>query len=106
MSPMPDWGACMGAQGFCFFNNVAVGALHACSLGCKKVLVLDWDVHHGNGIEEILYENPDIMYISLHRRATASPPASSYGPPNNRGMQTWLCHGHRRPLHRPAAPWM
>ncbi len=34
-----------------------------------KVLVLDWDVHHGNGIEEILYGNADIMYISLHRWA-------------------------------------
>lgn len=33
----------------------------------EKVLVLDWDVHHGNGIEEILYGRADIMYISLHR---------------------------------------
>lgn len=35
----------------------------------EKVLVLDWDVHHGNGIEEILYGRADIMYISLHRCA-------------------------------------
>ncbi len=54
-------------MGFCFFNNVAVGALHAAALGCARVLVLDWDVHHGNGIEEILYERPDILYVSLHR---------------------------------------
>ncbi|CAL8468789.1 g8330 [Coccomyxa elongata] len=58
---------CARAMGFCFFNNVAVAALAARKAGANKVLVLDWDVHHGNGIEEILYGNADIMYISTHR---------------------------------------
>jgi acetoin utilization deacetylase AcuC-like enzyme len=54
-------------MGFCFYNNVAVAALAARAAGANRVLVLDWDVHHGNGIEHILYKRPDVMYISLHR---------------------------------------
>ena len=59
----------------CFIHGREVGVGGAlekrgfamCRLGMEKVLVLDWDVHHGNGIEEILYGRPDVMYISLHR---------------------------------------
>ncbi|CAL5221680.1 g3914 [Coccomyxa viridis] len=59
---------CARAMGFCFYNNVAVAAMAARQEpGIERVLVLDWDVHHGNGIESILYDRPDIMYISLHR---------------------------------------
>ena len=57
------------AMGFCFFNNVAVAALAARRTGARP-LVLDWDVHHGNGIQDILYCE-DIAYVSLHRRAPA-----------------------------------
>ena len=57
------------AMGFCFFNNVPV-AVKVCQRDyadtCRKVLVLDWDVHHGNGIQNIFYDDPNVLYISLH----------------------------------------
>ncbi|KAG2432239.1 hypothetical protein HXX76_009158 [Chlamydomonas incerta] len=59
---------CERAQGFCFFNNVAVAALAALQHpGVKRVAVLDWDIHHGNGIQNILLQRPDALYLSLHR---------------------------------------
>lgn len=53
-------------QGFCFYNNAAIAALHALG-NVRRVVVLDWDVHHGNGIQNILEDNPAALYISLHR---------------------------------------
>jgi len=54
--------------GFCFVNNVAVAAKYAIErLGLRKVLILDWDVHHGNGTQDIFQESRDVMFISLHR---------------------------------------
>eukprot|EP00127_Corallochytrium_limacisporum_P004821 Clim_evm4s183 gene=Clim_evmTU4s183 len=59
---------CAEALGFCFFNNVALAAAYARQhLGVGKVVILDWDVHHGNGTQNILFHDPTIMYISLHR---------------------------------------
>jgi acetoin utilization deacetylase AcuC-like enzyme len=54
------------AMGFCLFNNVAVGAAHALHRGLTRVLVVDYDVHHGNGTQEIFYEDPRVLYISSH----------------------------------------
>jgi acetoin utilization deacetylase AcuC-like enzyme len=54
------------AMGFCLFNNVAVGAAHALAKGLERVLVIDFDVHHGNGTQEIFYRDPRILYISSH----------------------------------------
>ncbi|KAJ5737803.1 histone deacetylase hda1 [Penicillium malachiteum] len=57
------------AMGFCLFNNVAVAA-RVCQekIGpsCRKILIIDWDVHHGNGIQKAFYDDPNILYISLH----------------------------------------
>jgi histone deacetylase 6 len=57
------------AKGFCFFDNVSV-ALKACQREfgeqCRKVFVLDWDVHHGNGIQQANYDDPNVLYVSLH----------------------------------------
>lgn len=54
--------------GFCFFNNVAVAAKYAKEkLGMRKVMILDWDVHHGNGTQDIFQEDPDVMFLSMHR---------------------------------------
>ncbi|KAF2811663.1 uncharacterized protein BDZ99DRAFT_384656 [Mytilinidion resinicola] len=56
-------------SGFCIFNNVAIAA-KVCQAQlpeiCRKVMVLDWDVHHGNGIQHAFYNNPNVLYISLH----------------------------------------
>ena len=55
------------AMGFCLLNNVAVAAAHAVSRGLERVLVLDWDVHHGNGTQEMFWREPKILYMSLHQ---------------------------------------
>jgi acetoin utilization deacetylase AcuC-like enzyme len=55
------------AMGFCLLNHVAVAARHALSRGARRVLILDWDVHHGNGTEEIFEAVPDVLYVSLHQ---------------------------------------
>jgi acetoin utilization deacetylase AcuC-like enzyme len=55
-------------MGFCLFNNVAVGAAHLRRThGVGRVLILDWDVHHGNGTQEIFYSDADVMFVSLHQ---------------------------------------
>jgi acetoin utilization deacetylase AcuC-like enzyme len=56
------------AMGFCLFNNVAVAAAHAIeAAGAERVLVLDWDVHHGNGTEAIFAESDRVLYASIHQ---------------------------------------
>jgi acetoin utilization deacetylase AcuC-like enzyme len=54
------------AMGFCLLNNVAVAAAHARSLGAQRVAVVDWDVHHGNGTQDIFYRDPSVLFVSLH----------------------------------------
>jgi histone deacetylase 6 len=55
------------AMGFCFFNNAAVAARAAQAAGAERVLILDWDVHHGNGTQHIFESDPSVLYMSLHR---------------------------------------
>lgn len=55
------------SMGFCLHNNAAIAALSAQVAGAKKVLIVDWDVHHGNGTQEIFERNKSVLYISLHR---------------------------------------
>ncbi|MBT3296916.1 MAG: histone deacetylase [Verrucomicrobia bacterium] len=56
------------AMGFCLFNNAAVGAARAINThGVSRVLIVDWDVHHGNGTEEIFYFDPTVFYLSIHQ---------------------------------------
>ncbi|XP_010072590.1 PREDICTED: histone deacetylase 7-like, partial [Pterocles gutturalis] len=55
------------AMGFCFFNSVAIAARQLQQKGkLGKILIVDWDVHHGNGTQQIFYRDPDVLYISLH----------------------------------------
>jgi acetoin utilization deacetylase AcuC-like enzyme len=56
-----------GAMGFCLLNNVAVAAAHARARGVERVLVLDFDVHHGNGTQEMFYREPAVLFLSLHQ---------------------------------------
>ncbi|MFW6199468.1 MAG: histone deacetylase family protein [Gemmatimonadota bacterium] len=56
------------AMGFCLFNHVAVAARRLQADGlAERVLVVDWDVHHGNGTQDIFYEDPSVFYLSLHQ---------------------------------------
>jgi acetoin utilization deacetylase AcuC-like enzyme len=56
------------AMGFCFFNNVAIAARWLVKIrGMRRVLIVDWDVHHGNGTQDIFYESPAILYMSTHQ---------------------------------------
>jgi len=56
------------AMGFCLFNNVAVAAADLRASGnAERVLVVDWDVHHGNGTQEIFYDEPAVFFLSLHQ---------------------------------------
>ncbi|MEX2473786.1 histone deacetylase [Marinobacter sp.] len=62
------------ARGFCLFNNIAVAAAHAqAELGCERVMIVDWDAHHGNGTQDIFWADPDVMFIDLHRSAPFYP---------------------------------
>jgi acetoin utilization deacetylase AcuC-like enzyme len=55
------------AMGFCLLNNVAVAAAHALSRGISRVAIVDWDVHHGNGTQEMFLSDPRVLYASLHQ---------------------------------------
>ncbi|XP_068123413.1 histone deacetylase 7 isoform X2 [Hyperolius riggenbachi] len=56
------------AMGFCFFNSVAIAAKQLQQrLDVRKILIVDWDVHHGNGTQRVFYGDPNVLYISLHR---------------------------------------
>jgi acetoin utilization deacetylase AcuC-like enzyme len=56
------------AMGFCFFNNVAIGAKYLQHHhGIGRVAIIDWDVHHGNGTQQAFYDDPSVLYFSLHQ---------------------------------------
>ena len=53
------------AMGFCFFNNIAIAARSLTEDG-RRVAIVDWDVHHGNGTQDLFYDDPDVFYLSFH----------------------------------------
>ncbi|MFN2466461.1 MAG: histone deacetylase [Candidatus Dormibacteria bacterium] len=55
------------AMGFCIFNNVAAAAQYALDAGLERVAIVDFDVHHGNGTQDVFYERADVLYISTHQ---------------------------------------
>jgi acetoin utilization deacetylase AcuC-like enzyme len=70
-------------MGFCMFNNVAIGAYHArAAHGAKRVAVVDFDVHHGNGTQDIFWKDPDLFYASTHQ----SPLYPGTGHPRETGV--------------------
>jgi acetoin utilization deacetylase AcuC-like enzyme len=55
-------------MGFCIFNNIAIGARYIQKkYNLQKVLIVDWDVHHGNGTESVFYDDPNVLYFSVHQ---------------------------------------
>lgn len=56
-----------GAMGFCLFNNIAIGARLATQQGVDRVLIVDWDVHHGNGTQDTFWEDEQVGFLSIHR---------------------------------------
>jgi acetoin utilization deacetylase AcuC-like enzyme len=70
------------AMGFCLFNNVAVAARYALDrLGMARVMILDWDVHHGNGTNDIFHESDQVLFVSIHQSPLypGTGPASDVG---------------------------
>ncbi|WP_372614114.1 histone deacetylase [Halomonas sp.] len=64
----------MRARGFCLFNNVAVAAAHAkATLGCERILIVDWDAHHANGTQDIFWADPGVMLFDIHRASPFYP---------------------------------
>lgn len=56
------------SMGFCLFNNIALAAAHARRVhGVSRILIVDWDVHHGNGTQDVFYADPEVYFLSIHR---------------------------------------
>ncbi len=55
------------SMGFCLLNNIALAASEALAAGYARVAIVDWDVHHGNGTQDIFYEDPRVLFVSLHQ---------------------------------------
>lgn len=56
------------AMGFCLFNNIAIATRHAqARASVDRVLIVDWDVHHGNGTQDVFYDDPNVLFVSFHQ---------------------------------------
>src|SRR5258706_9477237 len=74
-------------MGFCLLNNVAIAAAALTAVG-ERVLIVDWDVHHGNGTQDIFWDDPGVMYVSTHESPAypGTGAAAEVGGPNARGL--------------------
>ncbi|MCW7480915.1 histone deacetylase family protein [Leptospira kanakyensis] len=78
------------AMGFCIFNNIAVTAKYLQSKGIKRILILDWDVHHGNGTQHQFYEDDSVYFVSLHQYPFYPGTGASHERGRNEGLGTTL----------------
>jgi acetoin utilization deacetylase AcuC-like enzyme len=74
------------SMGFCLFNNIALAARHARDKhGLSRILIVDWDVHHGNGTQDIFYEEPTVCFFSIHRYGNGFYPGTGGADETGRG---------------------
>jgi len=92
------------SMGFCLFNNIALAARRARDEhGLTRILIVDWDVHHGNGTQDIFYDDPTVMFHSIHRYGHGFYPGSGaadetgHGPGLGYTLNTPIRHGTPRP---------
>ncbi len=84
-------------MGFCLFNNVALAAHHAKKVHkLTRILIVDWDVHHGNGTQDIFYEDPEVVFSSIHRFGNGFYPGT--GDKNETGRGQGLGHIFNEPV--------
>ena len=85
------------SMGFCLFNNIALAARHAVKAHrMKKVLIVDWDVHHGNGTQDVFFEDPEVTFLSIHRYGMGFYPGTGAADETGRGKG--LGHTRNVPL--------
>lgn len=75
------------ALGFCFLNNVAIAARYWQQAGGRRrIMIIDWDAHHGNGLQTLFEEDPEVFYISLHEHPTFSFPGTGWAEETGMGQ--------------------
>jgi acetoin utilization deacetylase AcuC-like enzyme len=85
------------AMGFCLFNHVAVAARYVQDQGIgRRVLIVDWDVHHGNGTQDVFFSDPDVFYLSLHQ--------SPHFPGTGRADEVGIGEGEGATMNVPLPP--
>jgi acetoin utilization deacetylase AcuC-like enzyme len=97
------------SMGFCLINNVALAARHALAAhGLNRVLIIDWDVHHGNGTQDIFYEDPAVTFFSIHRYGMGFYPGTGAADETGTGrglghtINAPIRYGTPRPAYRAA----
>jgi acetoin utilization deacetylase AcuC-like enzyme len=74
------------SMGFCLFNNIALAAHHArITHKLTRIMIVDWDVHHGNGTQDIFYESPEVIFFSIHRYGNGFYPGTGAADETGRG---------------------